>query len=157
MRDETEAWSREHPDESGAQAEMVARVAAVTISCTEATLAEARTLTADMGALLRNWLRAQAAILQRLTRPEWLLDGWEQIGLLWRGARTDGERRAVLVEMVLLVPIIPREAADWIGQPIDMDGLTRLRRTIKLNEDWRTGTEVLDLIARNEHLRALAA
>jgi len=28
---------------------------------------------------------------------------------------------------------------------------------VTLNEDWRTGSAVFDLIARNEQLRALAA
>jgi hypothetical protein len=33
----------------------------------------------------------------------------------------------------------------------------RIRRTVKLSEGWRTGRKVLDGIARNERLRALAA
>jgi hypothetical protein len=34
--------------------------------------------------------------------------------------------------------------------------LTGYRRMVQLNEDWRTGTAVFSLIARNERLRALA-
>jgi hypothetical protein len=30
-----------------------------------------------------------------------------------------------------------------------------LRRVVPLNEDWRTGAIVYELLARNEHLRAL--
>ena len=30
-----------------------------------------------------------------------------------------------------------------------------LRRSVPLNEDWRTGAIVFELIARNEHLLAL--
>ena len=59
--------------------------------------------------------------------------------------------------MALLVPIVPREAADWVGGQIDMDAAIRVRRTVSLNEDWRTGTAVFDMIARNEQLRAMAA
>ena len=154
---ETTAWSQMHRDESGAQADMISRVAEMTISCTEATLDEAHALTVNMAGMLARWASEAAAIRKLTVRPEWLLDGWEQISLLWRCAETDAARRAVLAEMALLVPIIPREASDWVGMPIDMDGAMRFRRTVTLNEDWRTGSAVFELIARNEHLRALAA
>ena len=110
-----------------------------------------------MPGLLRGWMRAPDPLRAVVARPEWLLDGWEQICLLWLDADTDTKRRAVLAEMALLVPIIPREAGDWVGLPIEMDDFMRFRRTVSLNEDWRTGAVVLDLIARNEHMRALAA
>jgi hypothetical protein len=157
LHTETTAWSQMHRDESGAQAEMIARVAELTISCTEATLGEAHALTANMAGMLARWASEAAAIRKLTVRPEWLLDGWEQVCLLWRSTETDAARRAVLAEMTLLVPIIPREASDWVGMPIDMDGAVRFRRSVNLNEDWRTGGAVFDLIARNEHLRALAA
>ena len=154
---ETMAWSQMHRDESGAQADMIARVAELTITCTEATLVEAHALTANMAGMLARWASEATGIRKLAVRPEWLLDGWEQVCLLWRGTETDAARRAVLAEMTLLVPIIPREASDWVGMPIDMDGAMRFRRSVNLNEDWRTGGAVFDLIARNEHLRALAA
>ncbi len=154
---EAMAWSQMHRDESGAQAEMIARVAELTISCTETTLDEAHGLTADMAGMLSRWGTEATSIRKLTARPEWLLDGWEQVCLLWGSSENDAARRAVLAEMALLVPIIPREASDWVGMPIDMDGAMRFRRTVTLNEDWRTGSAVFDLIARNEHLRALAA
>lgn len=154
---ETTAWSQSYRDESGAQADMIARVADLTISCTETTLDEAHALTANMAGILSRWSSEAAGIRKLTVRPEWLLDGWEQVCLLWRSSETDAARRAVLAEMALLVPIIPREASDWVGMPIDMDGAMRFRRTVSLNEDWRTGSAVFELIARNEQLRALAA
>ena len=63
---------------------------------------------------------------------------------------------AALVEIGALVPVIPREAREWTGMTEQIDPSLRLRRTIPLNEDWRTGETVFDLIARNEHLRAAA-
>jgi hypothetical protein len=149
--------ARNGEDESGSQAEMIARVADLTISCAEATLEEAHGLTADMVGLLQRWTTSPRDVRQFATRPEWLLDGWEQICLLWTDADSDGRRRAALAEMALLVPVIPREASDWVGLPIEMEGLLRFRRTVSLNEDWRTGSAVIDIIARNEHFRALAA
>ncbi len=157
VRAETAAWSQSRNDDSAAQADMVARVADLTIGCTQATLQEAHALTTDMTGLLRRWAAEPALIRQLAARPEWLLDGWEQVCLLWLTAEGETARRAVLPEMALLVPIVPREAAAWVGGPVDMDAAMRFRRTVTLNEDWRTGSAVFDLIARNEHLRALAA
>jgi hypothetical protein len=157
VRAETAEWSQSRTDESAALAGMVATVADLTISCTEATLAEAHTLTADMTRLLRRWTTEPARIRELAARPEWLLDGWEQVCLLWLTATEDAARRAALPEMALLVPIVPREAGDWLGGTVNMDAALRVRRTVSLNEDWRTGTAVFELIARNEHLRALAA
>lgn len=157
LREETLSWSQQNRDESGAAADMVARVAEVTISCTETTLGEAHAAASDMVGLLGRWAHQAAAIRALVARPEWLLDGWEQVCLLWQTADTDAVRRSVLAEMALLVPIIPREASDWVGVAVDMEGATRFRRTVSLNEDWRTGSAVFGLIARNEQLRALAA
>lgn len=157
LRAEMTAWAQTYRDESGAQADMIARVAELTISCTETTLHEAHALTVNMPGILARWSSEAAGIRKLTVRPEWLLDGWEQVCLLWRSSEADATRRAVLAEMALLVPIIPREASDWVGMPIDMDGAMRFRRTVSLNEDWRTGSAVFGLIARNEHLRALAA
>ena len=157
VRADTAGWSQTHQDESAAQSDMIARVAELTVSCTETTLGEAHLLTADMTALLRRWWSEPAAIRQLAARPEWLLDGWEQVCLLWLTAENEAARRAALPEMALLVPIVPREAADWVGTPVDMEAAMRFRRTVSLNEDWRTGGAVFDLIARNEHLRSLAA
>ncbi len=157
LRADMEAWRLAHSDESGAQAEMVAKVAELTIACAQTTLERAHELTEDMLELLRRWGEEEGDVQQLVGRSEWLLDGWDQICALWASDESPIARRAVLAEMVLLVPTIPREASAWVNLPIDMDALLRFRRTVSLNEDWRTGSTVIDLVARNERLRALAA
>ena len=92
-------------------------------------------------------------MVELVSRPEWLLDGWEQVCLLWRCSKIPDKRRAVLTEMAQLVPVMPREMAEWVtvvADPGEHGG-----QTISLNKDWRTGIAVLNLTARNEHLRAL--
>jgi hypothetical protein len=74
--------------------------------------------------------------------------------LLWRFAKDDAERRAALVEIAQLVPVLPREVREWTDLFLEADISLRLRRMIPLNEDWRTGATVFELIARNEQLRA---
>ena len=95
--------------------------------------------------------------MQIATRPDWLLDGWEQICLVWRYASDDDSRRAALIEIAGLVPVLPREVAEWSREASDLDASLRLRRMIPLNEDWRTGMPLTQaLIARNEYFRAIA-
>ena len=154
LRTEMTEWHRGHSDESGTQAEMVATVSDITITCAETTLRHAQALLADLPNMLRAWSTDLQAFI---SRPEWLLDGWEQVCLLWGNAATDAARRAILPELILLIPMIPQEAAQWVNVAIDMDRLMRFRRTVQLNEDWRTGTAVPILMARNERLRAQAA
>ena len=153
---EIDDWSRVQKDEEAAtHAAMLRDVAAFTLGLAEPVLLEAQNLTADMIGLLRRWSADPDPVIRISARPEWLLDGWDQICLVWAHADDDIERRAALAEISGLLPILPREANDWCDAA-QAEALTmRARRLVSLNEDWRTGAAVLDLIARNEHFRAL--
>jgi hypothetical protein len=158
MRAEVGEWGRERAEVDGAAfARMVCAVADLTLLIADRTLKDAIGLTADMPGLLQSWAQEPLDVAQAASRPEWLLDGWEQICLLWRSRDDEHPAHAVLAEMTQLVPVLPREAAEWIGEPIDLEKLNRFRRMVPLNEDWRTGVTPFNLIARNERLRALAA
>lgn len=156
LHDDALEWGKVHRDESGAQAGMVAAVADLTLSCAARTLAEAHSAARDVPALLGEWRTAPSRLAQRIARTEWLLDGWEQICLIWHCASSDLERRSALAEMGLLVPVLPREVTDWVGSTVDIDLVHRFRKTVSLNVDWRTGA-VFERVSRNEKLRALAA
>jgi hypothetical protein len=153
---EVEEWSKGRAEEElAALAGLVRDVSAFTIGLAEPLLLEAQSLTSDMVGLLRRWASAPDAIVRTSTRPEWLLDGWQTICLVWDHASDDSARRAALAEIAGLVPVLPREANDWCAADVG-DGLTmRLRRFVTMNQDWRTGAAVIALIARNEHFRAI--
>jgi hypothetical protein len=156
VRVEIAAWRSGNEDDTLASyADMISKVADVTLSLATTLLDQAYALTDDTVGLLRTWSTEQASVIQAAVRPEWLLDGWDQICLLWRQARHPAEQRAALVEIAQLVPAVPREAMDWAGVTVDSEKLMSLHRFVPLNEDWRTGAIVFELIARNEHLRAL--
>lgn len=156
LREDAEEWSKQHPDESGAQATMVAVVADLTLGCATRTLAEAHAAARDVATLLGEWRNAPSRLAQRIARTEWLLDGWEQICLIWHCASSDLERRSALTEMGLSIPVLPREVSEWVGSVVDIDLVHRFRKTVSLNVDWRTGA-VFERVMRNEKLRALAA
>jgi hypothetical protein len=155
-RTDVAEWSRTQPEgDQAAYAQMIRSVADVTLSLADKTLGRARSLINDMVGLLRSWAVEPEPIQWLAARPEWLLDGWEQICLIWGFASDDAMRRVALAEMAQLVPVLPREVKEWsdIGPEVDISA--RLRRMVRLNEDWRTGATVFDLIARNEHLRSV--
>ena len=157
MCEDVAGWSRRNGSEAvGVYADMVSTVANVTVPCAETTLRDAQAISADVVGLLRRWSNEPQHITRLAARPEWVLDGWEQICLFWTNATDDAERRAALVEMAQLVPVLPREASEWVGGQIEVDRPVSFRLAVRLNEDWRTGATVFDQIARNEHLRALA-
>lgn len=157
MRSGMAAWSAtRHNEDQAEYVGMACAVADLTLALAQVTLTQAQALTGDMVQLLRTWSADPRSVSQIATRPEWLLDGWEQICLIWNHAADDAERRAALVEIVGLIPILPKEASEWSEIKCDIDHAFRFRRLVSLNEDWRTGSIVFQLIARNEHLRAIA-
>ena len=109
----------------------------------------------DLPGLLGAWAGSPAATAELLTRPQWVLDGWQQICLVWQ-LSNDSTCRGAVGEMALMLPPLPRQASEWMGAKLEEPD-SQLRKLVQGQEDWRTGNVVLDLIARNEHIRALAA
>ncbi len=136
---------------------LVQEMCALATALARLALEQARALLGDMPKLLRRWCVERAQIERLAERPDWLLDGWERICLVWSVAEDTLGRPLALREVTHLLPMLPREASDWAGLDIDArtDALTR-RRRMPMAEDWRTGITHADLIARNERLRALA-
>lgn len=155
-RDQVMEWTGSHIEEDQAlYARMVAAVADLTLALATTTVAHVHALTVDLVTMLRQWAADPDKIRRIAARPEWLLDGWEKICMVWAAAKDDAERRAALAEVADLVPIVPKEAKEWCGIAIDVDTPINLRKLVRLNEDWRTGATVFSLIARNEHIRAV--
>jgi hypothetical protein len=149
-------WS-EAPSEvdQAAYVRVFCRVADLTLSLAQAALEKAQALTGNMVDLLRTWAGDPKSVIQLVMRTEWLLDGWEQICLIWNYAKGDVQRRGALVEIVALVPVLPKEVGISSDNQIDVDKISQFRRLVALNEDWRSGSIVFELLARNEHLRAM--
>lgn len=154
LRREVEGLAAKADDHTGALAGLVARTAALSLACAEKTLLESRAATDAMVVLLRDWRADCHDVSRRLTRTEWLLDGWDRICNLWWLDPTPSAQRNALDEIVRLLPVIPREAGSWVGFHVDMTGPIRLTRLVLGHEDWRTGLCVQDTIARNELLLA---
>ncbi len=151
------AWQQANSGPACADAAVVEATAALTLAAARITLKAARDGLANLPALLNRWIVEPDVLGRHVARPEWLLDGWERICLLWRAADERIDRSLTLAEMVELVPTTPREASDWVDGSLDFaaDQL-RHRRKVVLGEDWRTGVTVTDLVARNERLRAMS-
>ena len=132
-------------------------MAGLTISCAQVVLATARAEVADIGGLIAGFRTRAADISALVGRPAWVLDGWDLPCLLWGAASGAAAQRSALIEIGQIVAVLPKEAELWIGAPIDVEASPAVRRTVSLNQDWRTGFSTLDVVARNEHFRAMAA
>lgn len=153
---EVAGWGGDDAD--GEAAALVCGVAELTSSIAERNLNDARLLTADMPGLLQKWAQEPRTITKATERPDWVLDGWEQICLSWRSADDDKPVHDVLAEMARMVPGLPREAADWVGGPPEVvEKLNRVGRSVPSGTDWRNGMTAFSATARNERLRALVA
>jgi hypothetical protein len=141
----------EHSDDFGAEADLIANAADLTILMAKETLADTQALARDVSALLARWVVEPDVLAQLLARPDWLLDGWDRICALWDVAPEAG---ATLAEMAALVPVVPREADAWLSQRLGLIvDLPKYRsKLVQPMEDWRTGMTVCDAIARNESL-----
>ncbi len=153
---ELAALSRTATDETGYLA-MTCGMAAMAIHCADAVMAAARVRLADIGALLAG-LRNHASELAALVgRPAWVLDGWDLPCLLWEAASDAGAQRAALNEIGPALAVLPHEAEQWVGASTDVPANHAVRRIVGVNQDWRTGVSTLEVVARNERFRALAA
>ncbi|GAC1343809.1 MAG: hypothetical protein NVSMB18_20330 [Acetobacteraceae bacterium] len=170
LRRDLEQWTTSHNDDTSELADIIGVTADLSIGCAGKAIADVRSSTEKMSVLLSRWRTEPQALSSWVARPEWLLDGWEPICLLWSEASTVATRRAALREMIDLVPILPKEVGDWIGMAEQIEAVNVYKRFSTLNRDWRSGLPVLDLVeegasqacaldrvARNERLRALAA
>jgi len=157
LRDETRVWSLQQADEDAAMASLVAAVTDHTLTSASTAMTAARGLSDDMVVLLRHWHATPEAIGQRATRPDWLLDEWEPICRIWRGAETQAARRDALREIALMVPAVPRAFAAWMGHAFAVDEIPNFRQGVRRNQDWRTGLTMLAPIVRDERTGLMAA
>lgn len=135
--------------------EVIAQATDLTLRCLDLTLAEIDARLDDIAGLLRAGPRPRASLRALAGRPDWLLDGWAAICALWADAAA-ADRLGVAREIALMLPMVPREAEAWTGLQADWEGTMSLRKRVRALEDWRTG-RMVDLTARNERLRSLAA
>jgi hypothetical protein len=124
-------------EDQAAYARMICSVVDVTLSLAQTMVARAQALPDTMVDLLRGWATDSGAVIEMVSRPEWLLDGWEQICLIWQNAHDDAMRRAALAEIATLIPILPKEVNDWCHTQYETDSLNRFRRLVQLT---RTGS-----------------
>lgn len=139
---------------------LIRSAAGTTLGLAEQALGQAIAQADDLPSLLRSLAAGSpvADAKQRaLARLEWLLDGWQQICLVWQLAVAAGNAQAALAEMSLMVPVLPQEADPHIRTAPDETERQRLLRAVQNSDEWRTGSTVFSLIARNERIRAMAA
>lgn len=154
MRQEAACLPTDLDEHAPAVIAMLLNTADVTLASAEQAIVEARTMSRRITGLLATWRREPMQLGRQLARADWLMDGWERVCQLWSLDPTPSARRGALPEIAALLPVIPREAGEWVGFHVDVEPRIHLRRMVHGHEDWRTGFCVQDTIARNEMLLA---
>jgi hypothetical protein len=144
-------WRQEFPEALGAPTASLLRESLEhTMNCAAQSLEEFDLLLGDTFAAISAWKQDRNELHQRLTRLDWLLDGWDVIRGVWNST-SQAERENAIMEMALLAPILPKEITGWFGLDVDWARPHRNHKIVQQFEDWRSG-RALDMIARNENL-----
>jgi hypothetical protein len=156
MRSDVLTWALAGQSDSRAGANdralAIADGAERTLQLTTVTVQDAQAVLGSLPRLLRR-LRTNSSLIGEIAvRPLWLLDGWEDIILLWEDAASPDRLPAALDEMARLMPAIPREIREWVTASAGRSETVFYRRSVPLNEDWRSGVTAM-LLSRNERLR----
>ncbi len=145
------AWRQELPEAAGAMtACLLQESLEFTLNCAVQSTEEFDSMLGDTFAAIKAWKQDRTDLHQRLTRLDWLLDGWDVILGIWNSTSLL-ERENAIIEMALLAPILPKEINGWFGLDVDWAKPQRNIRIVQQFEDWRSG-RILDMIARNESL-----
>jgi hypothetical protein len=148
------SWREDLPEgATSTTASLVQHSVELTLNCALQSAKEVDSLIGDTLAALEAWRADSDDVSQRLTRLDWLLDGWEMITGIWNAASLQ-EKTSAIMEMALLAPILPKEVTGWYGVEPDWAMTRRANRIVQQFEDWRSG-RLVDMIARNEELTIL--
>lgn len=132
-------------------AHFVQQTARQTLQCAKVALTATDNLIADLGLMVPGWRGEWEDILECARGPDWVLDGWKTPMALW-GASEPGKRSAVIWEMALIAPIMPREAKAWLPKTKNENETPRrTTQVVRDKADWRSG-DLTELVARNENL-----
>ena len=127
------------------------------IRSAESLIAKAHGRLSDVVGLLGDWHTNPGSIQIAISRPDWLLDGWEPICLLAEVASDSKDSQAIVREVAQLVPTLPKEAMDWVGDALSQDALEPSQRSTEQRAFARQSGVSFGLVARNEKLRAMSA
>ncbi|HEY1412326.1 MAG TPA: hypothetical protein VGF36_09300 [Rhodopila sp.] len=151
------AWLAAHPESDiSGLGETVTASMKVANDGSQALLACLRAMLADPLALLKRWIGDPDDAEASASHCDWLLDGWECVCLLWTTATSTTSRRAALLEMGQILPVLPREVAAWLAIPIPPAAIDSSCRVTSRHDAWRSGAAAFALIQRNEALRAMS-
>lgn len=138
---------------------LVAGAARLTLAAVQGSLGTLWQTLAQLPALFARGDTVMAEVATMAERPDWLLDGWAQLAALCATLTAEAPpstRAALLREMVVRLPVPPLEADAWPGPVVDWEEVTRARHRMAPRPVLDGGSRV-DLVARNERARSLAA
>ena len=87
-------------------------------------------------------------------RPEWSVNGWEQVAVRWRFDCDSQTRIDMLDDIRPLIPPLPKQAADWSRIPFDFDLMTPPPGPLVPVQQIERSSRTLELTGRLEVLQS---
>ncbi len=150
-------WLTTEPENDiGGLGRTLAAILHAAADAAEAVLNVSRRVLSDPVALLKRWIKTPEDVLAVALRSDQLLDGWEWICLLWLNVSSTPARRAALLQMAQLLPVLPNELNVTATMPALHEAMSQVCRVTSQQDSWRSGSAAFALIQRNETLRAMS-
>jgi hypothetical protein len=148
-------WQQRDVTDAAEVGRFAAEVALHTTTMTRRTLVETDAMLRNVLSIMRHWERDAGVISNQMSRLAWLLDGWSYIVTLWDSAKDEAHERQrdTILDLTRHIPVMPREVAEWTESGLEEQAKSIQRKWVRLNQDWRTGKDIGDLVARNESLK----
>jgi hypothetical protein len=152
-------WQSRDVSGAGEVGRFAAQVAHHTTTMARLTLAETDILVRNVLSIMRNWDRDSKIVSGQMSRLAWLLDGWSYIVSLWNSVEHEPHERQrdTILDLARHIPVMPKEISEWTASGLDQEAQTIQRKWVRLNQDWRTGRNLQELVVRNELLKGAMA
>lgn len=156
FRDSIAEWAETDTTDLASFADFASSTADSTFSSAVKMLTALDNSLRDVGLIVREWQKQAKTVAHIATRMSWLLDGWDFIFAYWDQAVNAPieEQREAIVQLLRVLPLIPRNEAEWGGDELSQSYQKLQGRNLPANIDWRTGRQDLDMIARIEAAKA---
>ncbi len=149
-------WSALESGDNKERAQQIADCADWTHREVAPLIVDCQTRLEDITELVRTWRDGRDDVRERFALPDWLLDGWPEILAIWQAAAGEDRpmQRAAIAQIHRLLPLDKALAEEGKVEVLRLDASVQRSRSVKLHEDWKSGSMMAGMRARAEALRA---
>jgi hypothetical protein len=150
-------WAEKDKSDSVADARLCAAVATECHRIVSEVASEIDRNSEDLGSMVRDWKGALEGLQRSIERLIWLLDGWDFLIKAWdvAFAKTKHDQREALLEMVRVLPVIPRNELNASRQSAWEQLSSDVQRQLKPLGEGAVGSIDLQGMLRLEKFKSI--